>query len=42
MWWQQLFNAFLRINLPKFVQFKSIKANWDHAFFCTKQDFSLL
>jgi len=36
------FNDFLRINSPNFVQFKFIKANRDHAFFCSKQDFSLL
>jgi len=32
---------FLRINLTNFVQFNSIKANRDHALFCSKQDFSV-
>jgi len=31
---------FPRINLPNFVQ--NIKANWDHAYFCLKQDFPLI
>jgi len=33
---------FLRINLPSSCSLNSIKANRDHAFFCSKQDFSLL
>jgi len=33
---------FLRTNLPNFGQLKFIKANRNHAFFCSKQDFSLL
>jgi len=33
--------TFPRISLPNFVQYNSIKANRDHAFFCFKQDFPL-
>jgi len=39
-WWQQFSVIFLRIKLQNFVQLNSIMANWEHAFFWSKQDFS--